>query len=469
MANVFTSVLGSIGNAAKNIGNWNDPNLKNYLQGQTTNYATPYLQNKMKAAGGTIGPAETALINKTNAGANASNDFSSAYKGMTPQQQSTYSKANPNINTSTGLTQKPVATTEPQKDNSSVPTATPLSAATKGLQDIGTGSAGAGANTGLYQQWLSQQATNTTPAASSIGGLQGIAQNQTPAVTNAQNQYNQFAQSSPALLADVRNNPNVAAEISTGRGAQLGQILSGEQQALAQNVTNALAGQGQQITAGSQAGTLGLAGQQQQLGAGEAAANLGLTQQGQQIGALGGAAGASAPVTGPGGVLYQPQSVGPVPQGGNTTFSGGQAGAQVDQGKQYQSNDATLQTVEGQNGNGGMVGDFNSALKQSGLNTGDINVLNSFLQALSSNSSGQYPALQTQFNNVLAQYAKILGPQQISTLLASSKGQTLSQFFNTLSGQAEQVQKGLKGAGTSSPSSAGTSQGNTMFGSFFSR
>ena len=85
-------------------------------------------------------------------------------------------------------------------------------------------------------------------------GLQGIAQNQTPDVMNAKNQYNQFAQASPITLANVANNPNVANEVSVGRGAQLGQVLSGEQQALGQNVTNALAGQNQQISAGQNAG-----------------------------------------------------------------------------------------------------------------------------------------------------------------------------------------------------------------------
>ncbi len=116
--------------------------------------------------------------------------------------------------------------------------------------------------------------TGANPAQQSIAGLQGIAQNQTPQVAQAQKQYNDFAQKSPFILSDVRNNPNVAAEVSVGRGQALGQTLSAQQQALAQGVTNALAGQGQQITAGQDAGALGLQGQTNQISAAQNAGNL---------------------------------------------------------------------------------------------------------------------------------------------------------------------------------------------------
>jgi len=135
---------------------------------------------------------------------------------------------------------------------------TPYAQSYGGQVNIGQGK-GTG-NPGFYQSWL-----------------QNVANNQTPAVTQAQNEYNQFAKASPYLLSDVRNNPNVAAEVSVGRGQALGQTLSGEQQALAQNVTNALSGQSQQ------------------LGASEQAAGLGLTQQGQQITALNNAGNLTSP------------------------------------------------------------------------------------------------------------------------------------------------------------------------------
>lgn len=121
-------------------------------------------------------------------------------------------------------------------------------------------------------------------------GLLGIAGSQTPDVLKAKQEYADFAKRSPLLLADVVNNPNVAAEVSAGRGAQLGQILSGEQQALAQNVQNALAGQGQQITAGGEAGGLAQGQQSAQIGA---AQNIGSLAQPQ-----GGVSYFGNPVTG---------------------------------------------------------------------------------------------------------------------------------------------------------------------------
>lgn len=152
---------------------------------------------------------------------------------------------------------------------------------TKEQTAIGKGE-GAG-NPSIYQQWL-----------------QGLTSKQTPEVEQAQKQYSDFAKASPMILSDVRNNPNVAAEVSVGRGQALGQTLSAEQQALAQGVTNALAGQSQQIGAAEQAGQLGL------------------TQQGQQISALQNVGGLTKPEAG--AAFYGS------PETGNVVGTGGVGG-----------------------------------------------------------------------------------------------------------------------------------------------
>lgn len=324
-----------------------------------------------------------------------------------------------------------------------------LSQAQGGLLQYGTGSGNNAVNAATG--YLQGQANGNNPAQSSINGLQGIAQNQTQGVIDAQKQYSDFAKASPFMSSDVRNNPNVAAEVSVGRGQALGQTLSAEQQALASNVSNALGAQGQQITAGNDAGSLALTGQGQQIGAATNAGTLGYNQQGQQIGALGTAGSISQPVAGPGGVLMYPQNIGPAGQGGNSAFGGGQANANVGLGASYQNNSATLGALTGSNdgsGNSGMVGDFNSALQQSGLNSSSVNLGNALKQGLSANTSGQFAGLQNNFQNVLAQYAKILGAQTVNQLMTSSNNQTIAQFFASLSKEAQSVQQGNYSAGT---------------------
>lgn len=113
-----------------------------------------------------------------------------------------------------------------------------------------------------YSSGTGNPAVNTA-----VSGLQGIATNQTPEVKKAQEEYSRFSKASPFMLSDVKNNANVAAEVSVGRGQALGQTLSAEQQALQGNVANALAGQGQQITAGNEAGQMAQGQQTAQIGA----------------------------------------------------------------------------------------------------------------------------------------------------------------------------------------------------------
>jgi len=161
---------------------------------------------------------------------------------------------------------------------------------------------------------IQNQINNPNPnIAQAQKGLLDIAANQTPDVINAKNEYSTFAKASPYLTGNVGN--NVAAEVASGRGQILGNELSQEQNALSQNVTNALAGQNQQITAGTNAGSQGLTGQSQGITAGSDIANTGTTQQSAGITGLGTQGGLIKPSpTAQGQTTYDPMT---------NSFSGG--------------------------------------------------------------------------------------------------------------------------------------------------
>jgi len=256
-------------------------------------------------------------------------------------------------------------------------------------------------------------------------GLQGIAQNQTPDVMNAKNQYNQFAQASPITLANVANNPNVANEVSVGRGAQLGQVLSGEQQALGQNVTNALAGQNQQISAGQNAGNMAQTQQEAQLGAAQNVA--GIPGVSPQLGAYG-------------QTYYQfgnPNATGGI--GGLTgPAAKGAADSMSTMGGDYTTHNRHLATVLGTDGKSGYQQDFNNLLQSSGLNQSTLPVLNSAATFASANLSGPAAQLQNRFANIVNEYSAILGDQTVNNLLQNSQATTVSDFLDALKSQAQQ-------------------------------
>lgn len=132
-------------------------------------------------------------------------------------------------------------------------------------------------------------------------GLLGIAQ-------NGSNDVRQMTQNIKGLQqtqAEIANNPNVASEVASGRG----QALTGQIQAAQTGLSNALQGQGQQITAGTNAGSIGN------------------TQQSNQIGALSSAGGLAAPQAGA-SFFGSPTSGGLV--GGNTGAGGATGNPLVD-------------------------------------------------------------------------------------------------------------------------------------------
>lgn len=168
--------------------------------------------------------------------------------------------------------------------------------------------------------------------------------------------------------------------------------------------------------------------------------------QGQASG-LGSLAGTVSPVT-QFGVLTDPRTGLPVNGGSaqSTAFSGGQTQNAVAQGTTYANNKATLNAINAPNT--GMVDTFNSALKSSGLNTNDTTILNALGNAFNGLTATQYPTLQSGFNNIVGQYAKILGPQKFNSLLQSAKGSTINDFFNILNNEANAVQNSLYSTGT---------------------
>ena len=318
---------------------------------------------------------------------------------------------------------------------------------------------------------LQGQASNT-PQSQAQGYLQGVAQNGTPAVNQANQALSSFTQGGGKLLNEIQSDPGLAAAVSSGIAGNVGQQLGTTQGALAQQVQNALSGQSNQIGAAENAGGLANTNQSNQITAGSNAGTTAQNQQSEQIGAAGNATGQASPVT-QFGVLTNPTNGQPI--GGGTpqsaAFYGGQIQNSVAQGTTYSNNDATLQALNGQDGKSGMVGSFNQALQSAGTNTNTLNLSNALNQGLSANTSGVYAGLQNNFQNILAQYAKILGTQKVNSLLTSSQSGTIGQFLNNLTAQAQGIQSGLKGAGTGqtqNTSQTSGSNGNPSGGSLYS-
>ena len=339
------------------------------------------------------------------------------------------------------------ATTPTAPTKPSAPANAPLSSATGGLLNIGSGGASGNVNTATTN--LNNIANNQgnsaqsgTPAAQvndATKGLLNLETNPSPEVVKANADLANFQKQSPFLLSDVKNNPNVAAEVSVGRGQALGQTLTAENQALATAQQNALAEQGQQITAGNEAGTLANATQGQQITSNTNAGTLGVNQQNTQNSALTSAGNLSQPVTGPGGVLGTPQSVGAFGSGSNTTFGGGQAQGTVEAGKQAVAMNNANTAAKGIQGT---IQQYLQANPQ--LNSSVSTIANAAQQWIQGKQLGD-PAYQTLFN-YLNEYVSTLAPilgvggdtTNLKTEIAQSfvnakaSGQSISEVLNNI-------------------------------------
>jgi hypothetical protein len=297
-------------------------------------------------------------------------------------------------------------------------------------------------------QSLLGQANGQNPANQNIQNLQNIAQNGSPIVQQTQENVRglQLAQ------GEIANNPNVAAEVASGRGQALNSEINSAQTAM----NNALAQQGQQIKAGQAAGGQQLTGQQQQIGAAQNAGGLANTAQANQITGQTNAAGNAFNNVAQNGYVLINKATGQPVQGGSAgsaAFQGGQIEAQNAQGTQSTQMTSALQ--QGQN-LGSQLKDLISTFN---INPNDINAVNSGIQAIARNtSSTQYKALENLVTDIVATYSQILTPGSstdtarataASLLDASAKGSSIITALNSLDSQAQAKIAGVPTGGAS--------------------
>ena len=241
-----------------------------------------------------------------NAGANLAptNALNTAKQGFSAPQQTQYDKTMAMFKTpiksvktgadgsSTITSHTPVKTDNPdttKPDSTKTDTsggAGTFTGATGGLMGYGTGQS----NNPLVAGSANTQtdiSTGAGPATIAQTGLQNIATNGSQAVIDAQKALKDFQIQSAGLMSAMSSNPNVAGDIASSRNNSVATNLTAQYNALTQNLANALAQQGQQITAGTQAGSIAQTQQGQQITAANNVGALGTSQQGQNIGALG--------------------------------------------------------------------------------------------------------------------------------------------------------------------------------------
>lgn len=267
--------------------------------------------------------------------------------------------------------------------------------------------------------------TPNQSAITSQQGLQNIATNQTPQVINAQKDYNQFAQSSPYMLA-AQHNPNVAADVASGRSALLGQTFGAVLGAKAQGVQNALGAQGQQINAGQNAGNMALDTQGQQITAGVNAGNLGQTGQSTTQSGLSSALSAAQPHFN-GYVGLDPQTGQPINGSGlnQAIQTGVNANTYEKQATDYQTGLKNLRAAD--NLQSGIVATLASNPK---LNQTPISAITNLKQWFAGQTSD--PAQQVLAQQV-ANYVQALGftPEQAAQI-ALQKGGTIGTLLDAL-------------------------------------
>jgi hypothetical protein len=229
-----------------------------------------------------------------------------------------------------------------------------------------------------------------------------------PALNSAIQDASDYQSATKSTIAGIQGDNNLSLDTQGGRGQIVADRAAGQQAALQQKVQSLTATRGQNIDAYNAMLTANMP---------HFNGYVGINQMtGQPIDGSGGGSGGAA-------------------------FSGGATDARATAGNTYQTNAQTLSGVSQ------MAQSLPGLIQQSGANPTDVNVLNSVINAYNSNTSGQYPQVQSAFNNIIAQYAKVLGPQKINSLLSSAKGQTMQSFVQMLDGQAQNVQSGLQSGG----------------------
>ena len=327
--------------------------------------------------------------------------------------------------------------------------------AQQGLTNYGTGSGNQNVNTaiGTSQGVANNQGTYAPQIGTAIGTLGNISQNQTPAVTQAEKQYTDFASQSPWQVAGMQNNPNMLANIATGNAANMSAAAAQEQSALGQNVANQLTGQGQQIGAAQDVSQQGQSAQGQMLSATGQAGRLAQGQQNQQNTALSGVAG---PISGPGGYLYSPQNnVGTPSSQATNVGTAGTVGAIAANNPAYSAAYTALNGADGQSGINQQMQSTLSTNPQ--LNSMPWSIVNGALNLSQQYLQGNPSAVSflSQANQAIQGYTTILGSGPVQGALQNIQSQGISQVLQTLNGLAQAKIMGQNaGMNGTSPSSA---------------
>jgi hypothetical protein len=390
-----------------------------------------------------------------------------------PAVQSTGSTAGANVGSIQSPVTSPSQTSATQTPATSPVNNNPYPTAQTGLLNYGTGSGNTNVNQsiGSSQQTANNQGTYAPQIGSAISTLGNISQNQTPRVTQAEQQYNQLAQQSPILQAELAGNPNIASEVASGRGQVLGSQLAGQLQGVQQNVSNVLSGQSQQIGAAQDVSQQGQSAQGQMLGATNQAASIAQTQQNQQNTALGGVAG---PISGPGGYLYSPQSNLGTPSDQATNVGTASTVGQMAANNPAYS--AAYTALNGADGQSGINQQMQSTLSTNpNLNSMPWSIQNGLLNLSQQYLQGSPAAISflSQANQAIQGYTTILGSGPVQGALQNIQSQGIQQVLQTLNGLAQaKIMGQTAGMSGTSPSSAvsnatplQTNSGSTFSGS----
>lgn len=168
---------------------------------------------------------------------------------------------------------------------------------------------------------------------------------------------------------------------------------------------------------------------------------------GQNLSALSSATSAAQPQQVSPGNFYTSPVTGQDVSGGNINpFSGGVRTAQVAQGGQYQNNLPILSAAKSIGSN------LASTITSSGLNSEQLNAANWLKQVYASNTSDpRLQQIQSAFNNVISQYARVLGVDPnalISNLTSTAQGTSINTLLSNLDQQATTYNNSLLQAGT---------------------
>lgn len=298
-------------------------------------------------------------------------------------------------------------------------------------QSFGQGSSNVNTGTGI----INNAVTNPNPAiGQATSGLLNQASSPSPAVTAANENLFKFQKENPYALA-AQSNPNVAADIASGRSALLGQTFGKEEQALATAQQNALAEQGQQITAGNDAGNLGINAQGQNITAGTNVANIGTTQQSAGISGLGINAGLLSPLP------NTPYAIDPTtgkPIGGgdvnNSIINAGNYQTVADRTQAYNKGLSSLAAADN------LQPQIEQTIKANNLNNTPISAITNLQQWFSGQTSD--PA-QQQLSQQIATYINALGidPATATNIASQQKG-TVGTLLNSLYDAAKAKNEG---------------------------